>query len=70
MNTTKSTTVVAPITLNAGEAAAALGVSRQTLSNWRSLGIGPTYVKLGGRVGYRPADLQKFADKNVVKTAG
>lgn len=35
------------------EVAEALGLSTGTLANWRSLGIGPTCVKVGGRVRYR-----------------
>lgn len=32
----------------------------QTLAKWRSLRRGPPYVKFGGRVLYRLADLEAF----------
>jgi hypothetical protein len=32
-----------------------------TLARWRSVGIGPTYIRLGPRkVRYRPADVKDF----------
>ncbi|MGO4521158.1 helix-turn-helix transcriptional regulator [Dyella sp. 2RAF44] len=34
--------------------------SAGTLSNWRSSGIGPPYIKLGGRVLYPLKALQEF----------
>jgi predicted site-specific integrase-resolvase len=34
-----------------------LGVRPETLSQWRWRGKGPTYVKVGGLVRYRHADL-------------
>jgi predicted DNA-binding transcriptional regulator AlpA len=38
----------------AAEVAAALGdVSEKTLANWRSLGTGPAYVKVGRLVRYQ-----------------
>ena len=46
--------------VDSAEAAKLLGVTRKTLANWRSLGIGPQYLKYGGRLGpvrYRVADL-------------
>lgn len=35
-------------------------VSETTLERWRSLGIGPTYLKLQGRVVYREQDLEVY----------
>lgn len=44
------------------EAAAILGVSRQTIANWRWRGCGPRYRKIGQRlVRYHRSDLGKFA---------
>jgi excisionase family DNA binding protein len=38
-----------------------LGVSKQTLAVWRCANRYPlAYVKVGSRVRYRPADVQKF----------
>ena len=41
------------------------GVAAKTLENWRSLGRGPRYVKLGHRVVYRDTELAAFVDRNV-----
>lgn len=44
-------------------------ISLKTLSNWRSLGLGPPYSKMGGRVLYRVSDVltyeheQRFATR-------
>lgn len=45
------------------EAAEATGVSEKTLTNWRSLGKGPRFLKPGGPRGpvrYRPADVRSW----------
>lgn len=47
------------------EAATLLGVSPNTLKHWRWIGKGPRYVKLVGKVAYRPADLREWVDSNV-----
>jgi predicted DNA-binding transcriptional regulator AlpA len=44
------------------EAARFLGLSGRTLEKHRTYGTGPRYSKLGGRVVYRMADLQSWAD--------
>lgn len=44
------------------DAAAYLSLSRRTLEAWRLQGRGPTYVKLGRKVVYRPEDLDAFAE--------
>jgi predicted site-specific integrase-resolvase len=36
------------------------GVSEATLERWRSEGIGPKYLKLGGRVRYRLVDIEEY----------
>ena len=41
-------------------AAAYLGLSPKTLANWRHLGRGPRYLKLGARVVYPQAELEAF----------
>lgn len=45
-----------------GERAAAelLSVSVRTLQNWRQIGKGPAYIKVGRSVRYRVADLELF----------
>ena len=50
-------TTVSPV-----EAAERLGVERSTLDNWRWKGGGPRYLKVGGRVRYRLADLADWLD--------
>lgn len=42
------------------EAAVILGLSMNTLVNWRCQGKGPEFVKLGRAVRYRMSDLQKY----------
>jgi predicted DNA-binding transcriptional regulator AlpA len=47
--------------LDEKEAARFLGLSIQTLRNWRHLRKGPAYLKVGGRaVRYRLEDLESF----------
>jgi predicted site-specific integrase-resolvase len=53
-------TTVAP-----DEAARRLGVEPSTLANWRWSGNGPRFVKVGGRVRYRLADLADYLDGQV-----
>ena len=55
---------VGRITISEGEAAEALGLSHRTLQRWRVTGEGPTFVKLGRRVRYRPADLEAFVEES------
>ena len=38
-------------------------VSMATLANWRSAGQGPQYLKIGGRVLYRRADVEAYEAK-------
>jgi hypothetical protein len=35
-------------------------LSPRTLERWRWLGIGPRYLRIGGRVVYRLQDVEKF----------
>lgn len=67
-------------TLTPNEAAKFLGVSVKTLTNWRSLGKGPAYVKYAGaidglgrqrdNVTYRLGDLRKFVAGHRVTAQG
>ena len=62
-----------PLAVNAVEAAAMLGVSLRTLANWRTLGIGPSFVRVGrvhSRTLYRIDDLNIWLDNNRVETSG
>ena len=40
----------------------------KTLQNWRVLGHGPHYIKMGKRVFYRLSDLEAFLNQNLVET--
>jgi hypothetical protein len=51
--------------MTADEVAALFDITVPVLANWRSAGKGPRYVKLGGRVKYRKADVETFIDSNV-----
>ena len=42
--------------------------SRSRLQHWRSDGEGPHYLKIGGRILYRLADVQDFETANHVRT--
>jgi hypothetical protein len=47
-------------TVDTNQAARILGISRKTLTNWRCMKMGPTFVKYGGLYGpvrYRLRDL-------------
>jgi predicted DNA-binding transcriptional regulator AlpA len=46
--------------LTQDEAADFLRLSPRTLERYRVTGCGPIYVKLGGRVVYRPSDLEEW----------
>ena len=48
--------------LTRDEAAAYLRVSRFTLSNWATRGIGPKFTHAGRRTLYSPADLQSWLE--------
>ncbi|WP_394941118.1 helix-turn-helix transcriptional regulator [Psychromicrobium sp. YIM B11713] len=53
------------------QAAEFLGVAVKTMANWRTDGVGPSYVRYGtrGRVAYLLADLQAYMQKNRIVTA-
>ena len=46
--------------LNQRELAQRWGISPRTLERWRSIGFGPAFLKLGGRVAYRLVDVEAF----------
>ncbi|WP_369913880.1 helix-turn-helix transcriptional regulator [Xanthomonas sp. NCPPB 3005] len=50
------------------DAAKHLGVSVSTLDKMRHEGRGPRYLKIGGRIFYRVADLDAYIDASVVET--
>ncbi|UYC12859.1 helix-turn-helix domain-containing protein [Xanthomonas sp. CFBP 8445] len=54
--------------LKGPDAARHLGISVSTLEKMRVEGRGPRYVKIGGRVFYRRADLDAYIEGSVVET--
>jgi len=60
--------------LTPAQAGELVGVSPQTLANWRWLGIGPEYIKLtpgrGGRIRYTRAAVEAWLSAQTVETGG
>lgn len=48
--------------LNQIELSRRWNISHRTLERWRSIGEGPAFLKLGGRVLYRREDVEAFED--------
>ena len=46
--------------LNQTQLAARWNISPRTLERWRWIGEGPRYLKIGGRVVYRLADIEAY----------
>jgi hypothetical protein len=46
--------------LDPQETARYLRIAKQTLARWRCYGLGPRFVRLGGRIFYDAADLNAF----------
>jgi len=46
--------------LNQVELSRRLGVSCRTLERWRWTGVGPKFIKVGGRVKYRLSDIESY----------
>lgn len=46
-------------------------IAVRTLANWRCLGVGPRFVKIGGRILYRLADILEWErSRTANSTAG
>ena len=41
------------------------GLKRNTLQKWRSLGVGPKFLKRVGRIVYRKQDIAEFEQNNI-----
>lgn len=54
--------------LDAMKAAEWTGLSTSTLAKLRLSGNGPTYIKLGRRVAYKPEDLDAWINANRVNS--
>lgn len=54
--------------IGAADAARALGISQKTLANWRVLGTGPCFIKMGSRIAYREGDLRQFINARAFRS--
>ena len=52
--------------LNEEEGSRVLGISTQTMRNWRHVGKGPPYIKLGRIVRYKLQDLLDYMDQKKI----
>lgn len=43
-------------------------LSCRTLERWRWLGIGPRFIKIGGRVKYRLCDLKAYEETHICQS--
>jgi DNA-binding transcriptional MerR regulator len=50
--------------LPTADAAPLAGVAPKTLENWRTIGVGPRFIKAGRKVLYDPADLLAWRDQH------
>lgn len=46
------------------------GITIGTLRRWRTTGYGPVYIKVGGRVLYRPEDVKAFEEQTMYLSGG
>ena len=46
------------------------GISARTLERWRSIGWGPRYIKIGGRVVYRLEDILEYEAEHLHEFTG
>jgi len=44
------------------------GISTRTLERWRSIGWGPRYIKIGGRVVYRVEDILEYESEHLYES--
>lgn len=58
-----STSVTSPL-MTAEDTGSYLHVHPRTLANWRVLGRGPRYVRVGKTPYYRPADVEEWLDRH------
>jgi hypothetical protein len=53
--------------MTTAEAAQYLRLAPQTMVKWRSLGAGPDFVRVGGRVFYRRIELDEYINTGITK---
>jgi hypothetical protein len=54
--------------INQIQLAARWGISHRTLERWRWTGVGPKFLKVGGRVVYRLSDVQEY-EQSIVRSS-
>ena len=52
--------------LSTNEAAEFVQNSARTFSRWRSQGVGPSYVRVGGKIRYQQSDLKEWVTRHRV----
>jgi len=65
MNERRYDTPTEDVRLSQSELARLWNVSPRCLEKWRQLGVGPDYLKIGGRVRYRLSDIRAFEAANL-----
>lgn len=64
--------ILFPSALQSAAASSYIGVTSKTLANWRALGEGPRFIRLGkagARILYRVSDLDAFLAEHVMDAA-
>ena len=46
------------------------GMSQRTLQRWRAAGFGPTYIRIGGTIRYRVADILAYEHHHMHDRSG
>jgi len=67
--TTKLTETTTPdcVCMSSKRTARYLDIAEQTLNNWRHLGRGPIFSKIGKKILYRRSDVDAWLDAHRVK---
>jgi len=55
-----------PELMDIDTAAALLGIRARTMDLWRLRGDGPTYIRVGGQIRYRRADIEAYLTARTV----
>jgi predicted site-specific integrase-resolvase len=53
--------------INERDAAKVLQIHKVTLATWRHEGRGPTYIKIGKNIRYRPSDIDVYLEQRTVR---
>ena len=66
----ETTTVPLDQLLRPDSVSEGIGVPETTLAQWRYLGTGPAYIKVGKHVRYRRSDLEAWLDSQTRNAGG